>query len=106
MTLTTTITTSVVNTAATIHTAGFTAPDTTPEAPPGTEKGTSLLISWAQWGSYIALAIGLIIFFARMISQRKHGEGAQMDGLAWILVGVIGVSAAIGIVTTLANANG
>lgn len=104
MSISTTVTSTAINTAARIHVAGFTAPKSDPKSPPGTEKKVGMLLSWAQWGSYIALAIALVIFFGRMGFQRRNGGDVEMGALGWILVGVIGVSAAIAIVTTLANA--
>jgi hypothetical protein len=104
MSIRSTLTTEFVNRTAQMQLTGFTAPKSDPKAPPGTEQKVGLLMSWAQWGSYIALAIALIIFFGRMGFQKRHGGEIEMGALGWILVGVIGVGAAVAIITTIANA--
>jgi hypothetical protein len=78
-------------------------PDPDADAPPGSDKFEKL-IGWAKWISLTVCILGLFAAGALMAIQSRRGEGGEHVGkIGMVLGGVIVISVATALVSTLAG---
>lgn len=77
-------------------------PDPSPAQPPGVGDRVDTILGWLFWGGLIACIVGIVIVGTMMAISHNRGEGARhIGGLGYALVGVVVISAAVSLVTTL-----
>ncbi|MES2171272.1 MAG: hypothetical protein V4479_11215 [Actinomycetota bacterium] len=82
-------------------------PDPQPKAPPGASAGITAILAFAKWACLIVAVVALVAFGGRLaweMSNRSRGVEVHAGGLAFILIGIVIISASTSIVSFIYSA--
>jgi hypothetical protein len=82
-------------------------PNPQPTPPPGAAAGVIEILAFAKWACLIVAVVALVAFGGRLaweMSNRSRGVEVHAGGLAFILIGIVIISASTSIVSFIYSA--